>query len=55
MYRGVSTASFQKHITAQSVSKKGLDNIVPALATLAAVDKLDARRNAILIRQGLMN
>ena len=54
MYSGVSTASFQKHITAQSVSKEGLDNIGPAVATLAAVEKLDAHRNAILIRQGLL-
>ena len=30
MYSGVSTASFQKHITAQVVSKEGLANIGPA-------------------------
>ena len=55
MYSGVSTASFQKHIAAQVVSKVGLANIGPAVATLAAVEKLDAHRNAVLIRQGQMN
>ncbi|KAL9950266.1 hypothetical protein ACROYT_G042741 [Oculina patagonica] len=55
MYSGVSTASFQKHITAQCVTKEGLANIGPAVATLASVEKLDAHRNAILIRQGQTN
>ena len=70
MYSGVSTASFQKHIAAQVVSKEGLANIGPAVATLAAgglanigpavatlaaVEKLDAHRNAVLIRQSQMN
>lgn len=55
MYSGVSTASFQKHITAQCISKEGLANIGPAVATLAAVEKLDAHRNAVLIRQGQLN
>ena len=51
MYSGVSTTTFQKHITAQCVTKEGLANIGPAVATLAALEKLDAHRNAILIRQ----
>lgn len=55
MYSGVSTASFQKHITAQQVTKEGLANIGQAVATLAAVEKLDAHRNAILIRQKQIN
>ena len=45
----------QKHITAQRISKEGLANIGPAVATLAAVEKLDAHRNAVLIRQGQLN
>lgn len=55
MYSGVSTASFQKHITAQHVTEEGLANIGPAVETLAAVEKLDAHRNAILIRQKQIN
>ena len=51
MYSGVSTATYQKHVTCQCVSQEGLANIGPAVAVLAAVEKLDAHRNAVLIRR----
>ena len=51
MYSGVSTSTYQKHVTCQNVSQEGLGNIGPAVAVLAAVEKLDAHRNAVLVRQ----
>lgn len=51
MYSGVSTSTFQKHITAQELTAEGIRSIGDAVATLAAVEGLDAHRNAILLRQ----
>ncbi|XP_062520256.1 uncharacterized protein LOC134195265 isoform X2 [Corticium candelabrum] len=52
MYSGVSTTTFQKHITAQQLTAEGIQSIGDAVATLAAVEGLDAHRNAVLLRQG---
>lgn len=50
MYSGVNTATFQKQITSQELTAEGIANIGPAVATLAAVEGLDAHRNAVLVR-----
>uniref|UniRef100_A0A060TD23 Histidine biosynthesis trifunctional protein n=1 Tax=Blastobotrys adeninivorans TaxID=409370 RepID=A0A060TD23_BLAAD len=50
MYSGVNTATFQKHITSQELTEEGLKNIGPAVMELAAVEGLDAHRNAVKIR-----
>ena len=50
MYSGVNTSTFLKHITSQALTRDGLDAIGDAVATLAAVEELDAHRNAVLIR-----
>ncbi|SCU95623.1 LAFA_0G01310g1_1 [Lachancea sp. 'fantastica'] len=49
-YSGVNTGTFQKFITAQSVTPEGLENIGRAVMTVAKVEGLDAHRNAIKIR-----
>lgn len=50
MYSGVSLGSFQKTITVQELSREGLKNIGPAVEKLAAVEKLEAHKNAVSIR-----
>eukprot|EP01134_Creolimax_fragrantissima_P005933 CFRG5933T1 len=50
MYSGVSTSTFQNYITMQELSEEGLMGIGPAVATLAGLEKLDAHRNAVVIR-----
>ncbi|KNC87149.1 hypothetical protein SARC_00730 [Sphaeroforma arctica JP610] len=50
MYSGVSTSTFQNYITMQELNEEGLMGIGPAVATLAALEKLDAHRNAVVIR-----
>jgi len=50
MYSGVSLGSFQKTITMQQLGPEGLKNIGPAVARLAAVEKLEAHKNAVRIR-----
>ena len=49
-YSGVNTSTFQKFITSQSVSPTGLENIGRAVMSIAAVEGLDAHRNAVKIR-----
>ena len=49
-YSGVNTATFQKFITAQDVTKEGLKSIGKAVMTLAAVEGLEAHRNAVQVR-----
>lgn len=49
-YSGVNTATFQKFITSQEVTKEGLKSIGKAVMTLAAVEGLEAHRNAIQVR-----
>lgn len=50
MYSGVNTATFQKFITSQVVTKEGLKNIGCAVMDLAEVEGLDAHRNAVRVR-----
>ncbi|KAJ3120807.1 trifunctional histidinol dehydrogenase [Nowakowskiella sp. JEL0407] len=49
-YSGVNTNTFVKHITAQKLSREGLNNLGDTVAELAAVEGLDAHRNAVLVR-----
>lgn len=49
-YSGVNTATFQKFITAQDVTEEGLKLIGKAVMTLAAVEGLEAHRNAVHVR-----
>lgn len=49
-YSGVNTSTFQKFITAQSVTPEGLENIGRAVMSVAKVEGLDAHRNAVKIR-----
>lgn len=50
MYSGVNTATFQKFITSQVVTKEGLNSIGCAVMDLAEVEGLDAHRNAVRVR-----
>ncbi len=50
MYSGVNLASFQKSITMQTLTKDGLRNLGPTVEKLAAVEGLDAHKNAVTIR-----
>lgn len=49
-YSGVNTATFQKFITSQRVTELGLKSIGKAVMTLAAVEGLEAHRNAVQVR-----
>lgn len=49
-YSGVNTATFQKFITSQNVTEEGLRSIGKAVMTLAAVEGLEAHRNAVQVR-----
>lgn len=49
-YSGVNTATFQKFITSQNITKEGLRSIGKAVMTLAAVEGLEAHRNAVQVR-----
>lgn len=49
-YSGVNTATFQKFITAQSITEQGLRSIGGAVMTLAAVEGLEAHRYAVQVR-----
>ncbi|VEU19697.1 DEKNAAC100047 [Brettanomyces naardenensis] len=50
MYSGVNTATFQKFVTSQTLTPEGLKSIGKAVMDLAAVEGLDAHRNAVKIR-----
>ncbi|KAF5092725.1 hypothetical protein D0Z03_002723 [Geotrichum reessii] len=50
MYSGVNSQTFMKHITAQELSVEGLQAIGKAVMTLAAIEGLDAHRNAVKVR-----
>ncbi|KAI8803444.1 histidinol dehydrogenase-domain-containing protein [Cladochytrium replicatum] len=50
MYSGVNTHTFVKHVTSQRLTRAGLDGLGDTVATLAAVEGLDAHRNAVLVR-----
>ena len=49
-YSGVNLDSFQKAITFQKISKKGLQNIGKSIEFMAAAEGLDAHKNAVTIR-----
>ena len=49
-FSGVSVDSFVKKITFQKITKKGIENIGPAVEKLAAAENLNAHKNAISIR-----
>lgn len=55
MYSGVSLLSFQKFITMQRVTKKGLQSLGPTVETLAELEGLDAHRNAVTVRLKHLN
>ena len=50
MYSGVSVDSFQKQITMQSISQRGLQQLGPTIEKLADLEKLQGHRNAVSIR-----
>ncbi|RKO89910.1 histidinol dehydrogenase-domain-containing protein, partial [Blyttiomyces helicus] len=50
MYSGVNTHTFVKHITAQTLTREGLNALGDTVTTLAAVEGLEAHRNAVAIR-----
>ena len=50
MYSGVSLDTFQKKITVQSLSEDGLRNLGPSVELMAAVEGLDAHKNAVSLR-----
>lgn len=49
-YSGVSLESFQKKITYQKISQKGLKNLGPAIEEMAAAELLEAHKNAVTVR-----
>lgn len=55
VYGGVSLDAFVKKITYQEISKKGLQNLGPAIETMAAAEQLQAHKNAVSIRLGKLN
>ncbi len=52
MFSGVSLESFQKKITLQEISKKGLQNLGNVIETMAEAEELMAHKNAVSIRLG---
>jgi histidinol dehydrogenase len=53
MYSGVSLDSFVKYMTVQELTKEGLDVLGPSVATMAAVEGLEAHRLAVTLRLGI--
>ena len=49
-YSGVSLESFNKKITFQRISKKGLQDLGPAIEIMAENELLDAHKNAVSLR-----
>ncbi len=54
-YSGVSLDSFLKKITFQHVSKKGIQNIGPAIELMADAENLFAHKNAVAVRLKNLN
>ncbi|KAI9306096.1 histidinol dehydrogenase-domain-containing protein [Cunninghamella echinulata] len=50
MYSGVNTLTFVKHITSQELTADGLDKLGDTVMQLAAIEGLDAHKNAVAIR-----
>ena len=53
MYSGVSLDSFVKYMTVQELTKEGLDRLGPSVARMAAVEGLEAHRQAVTLRLGI--
>ncbi|MCB0490360.1 MAG: histidinol dehydrogenase [Cyclobacteriaceae bacterium] len=51
-YSGVSLSSFQKFITYQEITRKGLELIGPAVERLAEAESLEAHKRSVTIRLG---
>jgi histidinol dehydrogenase len=49
-FSGVSVDNFVKKITFQKITKKGIENLGPAVEKMASAEKLEAHKNAISIR-----
>ena len=49
-YSGITVQSFQKTISFQKISEKGLKNIGPTVKLLAETESLDAHKNAVSVR-----
>ena len=49
-YSGVNLDSFLKQMTFQKISKKGIQNIGPAIKLMAEAEGLEAHKNAVSIR-----
>jgi histidinol dehydrogenase len=49
-YSGVSLDSFVRKITFQKISKKGIENIGPAIEEMAEAEQLFAHKNAVTVR-----
>lgn len=49
-YSGVSVDSFVKKITFQHISKIGIENLGPSVEVLAALEGLEAHKNAVSVR-----
>ena len=55
MYSGVSTATFQKHLTSQVVTEEGIESIGSTVCALASLEGLEAHRRAVEVRQKFMS
>mgnify|MGYP003633513807 CR=1 FL=1 len=49
-YSGVNLDSFLKSMTFQKISKRGIQNIGPAIETMAKAEGLDGHKNAVTLR-----
>jgi len=54
-YSGVSLDSFIRQITFQKISKKGIQNIGPAIEKMAEAEQLFAHKNAVSVRLKKLN
>ncbi|MDO5608953.1 MAG: histidinol dehydrogenase [Capnocytophaga sp.] len=54
-YSGVSLASFQKTVTFQSISKKGISQIGKAVELMAEAEQLQAHKNAVTVRMSAIS
>jgi histidinol dehydrogenase len=50
IYSGVNLDAFVKKITFQRITKKGIQNIGPAIEIMATAEGLDAHKNAVTVR-----
>eukprot|EP01043_Picozoa_sp_COSAG02_P037223 COSAG02_NODE_2778_length_8051_cov_829.131162_9_plen_459_part_00 len=55
MYGGVSLDTFVKYITMQKLTPEGIKNVGPHVEIMAAVEELDAHKNAVTVRLAEIN